>query len=318
MKVLLLTPLNSQNKEAITSRYSNLDFCFSSRDKLTQQEINECDILIGNPKTDMNLNQPNLKALLLNSAGSDRYIAPGILHPNTKLANATGAHSKAMAEHTIGMILAMNKNFRRYFDNMDSHRWFDYGSGKELYKSTVVIVGLGDIGLELAKRLKSFGCKIIGIKRTISELPKNVDELYTIEHLDEILPLGDFVISCLPHTKETIHLFNYERFTLMKEDASFINIGRGSAVNTADLKRALDEGRLHSVALDVVENEPLPKNDSLWDYDKVFITPHVSGSYRWPSAQDYFTSLVIRNLDNLLNNRPLVNEVDFKLGYAKK
>ena len=318
MKVLFLTPLNTQNKEAITTSYANLDFCFSSRDRVTQHEVDGCDILIGNPKTDLNLNQPNLKALMLNSAGSDRYIAPGILHPNTKLANATGAHSKAMAEHTIGMILAMNKNFRRYFDNMADHRWFDYGSGKELYKSTVVIVGLGDIGLELAKRLKGFGCKVIGIKRTLSELPANVDELYTIDKIDEILPLGDYVISCLPHTPATIHMFNYDRFALMKDDASFINIGRGSAVSTPDLKKILDEGKFHSVALDVVENEPLSKEDSLWDYEKVFLTPHVSGSYRWPSAQDYFTGLVIKNLDNLLNNRPLINEVDFKLGYAKK
>ncbi len=318
MKVLVLTPLDSEYIEAITSSFQDLEFSFSSRKTVTQEEIDDCDILIGNPGSSLNLNRPGLQALFLNSAGSDRYVQPGMLHDNTKLANATGAHSKAMAEHTIGMILALNKNFRSYFANMDNHRWHDWGVGKELYNSTVVIVGLGNIGLELAKRLKAFGCRIIGIKRTMDNLPENVDELHTIDDIDKVLPLGDFIISCLPHTPATVHLFDFNRFELMKDNASFINIGRGSAVNTQDLKKTLDSGKLHSVCLDVVENEPLSDDDGLWDYDKVFITPHVSSSYRWPTTQQYFTDLVISNLDNLLNNLPLINEVDFTTGYAKK
>ncbi len=317
MKVLFLTQLSDDRRQYIASKFPQLDFIFSSREGVTQDEVNDCDVLVGNPRNNVKLNSAKMKAMFLNSAGSDRYIGPGVLNENTKLANATGAHSRAMAEHTIGMILAMNKNFQKYFANMQEHGWHNYGGGKEIINSTVMIVGLGDIGYNLARRLKAFDCKIVGVKRSISPVPDYIDELYTVDQLDEVLPQADYVISCLPHTPATIHIFNYERMSLMKDDATLVNIGRGSAVASEDLKKVLDEGKFHSVCLDVTEPEPLDPESSLWDYERVFITPHVSGNYYWMSAQDYFTDLVIKNLTNFIEEKPFINEVDFKTGYAK-
>ena len=89
-------------------------------------------------------------------------VKAGLLHPRTKLTNASGTYGKAIAEHTLGLILTLNKNIKTYIHHMDEHLWQSVSTGKELYQSTVAIIGLGDLGYELAKRLKAFDCHIIG------------------------------------------------------------------------------------------------------------------------------------------------------------
>lgn len=317
MKILVLSQLKKDECTKLENSFPDFNFTFSTSRDVTQTMVDECDILVGNPKKHIDLNRPSLKALLLNSAGSDYYIQDGILNKNTHLANASGSYGKAIAEHTIGMMLALNKNFKTYLDNMHKHKWQGIPGGKEIYHSTVVIVGLGDLGYELAKRLKAFDCKIIGLKRTVSSIPKDVDELYTIDKLDEILTQADFVISCLPQSKQTINLFNKERLMKMKNDAMLVNVGRGSAINTADLKAVLKAGHLYGVALDVIDPEPFTSDDELWDFDNVLITPHVSGGFEWGSVRKYFTDLTIRNINHVINDEPLENEVDFNTGYRK-
>lgn len=317
MNILMLAPLQEENFRKIEEAIHNCHFTYSTSQDVTQEMIDWCDVIVGNPANHVQLCQPNIKAILLNSAGSDEYIQRGRLHSQTKLANASGTYGKAIAEHTIGMILSLNKNLKTYCHHMDQHLWKTIKSGKELYHSTVVIVGMGDLGYELAKRLKAFDCKIIGIRKTLSSLPPYFDELYTSERLDDVLSVADFVISALPQTPQTIHLFHKERFLKMKEDAVFVNVGRGSAVCHEDLKEVLKSGHLYGVALDVVEEEPLSSNDELWDFENVLITPHASGGYVWESTRQYFTNLLIRNLNHLLRHETLENEVDFQTGYRK-
>lgn len=317
MRILNLAPLQKENFEKIESNFPDDEFYYSSAFTVTQDLIDECDVIVGNTGNQVNINKENVQLLMLHSAGSDNYIKPGRMHAYTKLTNASGTYGKAIAEHVIGMILTLNKNLKTYTHHMDQHLWQSVSLGKEIYQSTVVIVGLGDIGYELAKRLKAFDCHIIGVKRTLSSLPPNVDELYTTYHIDTILPQADFVILALPQTKETIHMFDKKRLLLMKKDAVLINAGRGSAIVTDDLVDVLKSGHLYGVGLDVVEEEPLPSQHELWDFENVLITPHASGGYVWASARNYFTDLVIRNLKHFQNDEPLENEVDFQTGYRK-
>lgn len=317
MKVLILAPLKDENFKKIEKEFPHFHFKYRTNQTIIQKDIDECDVIVGNPSPQFNLYRDNIQAILLNSAGSDNYIQEGLLHPHTQLANASGTYGKAIAEHTIGMILMLNKNFKQYVKQMEQHQWKLINSGKEINQSTVVIVGLGDLGYQIAKRLKAFDCKIIGVKRRLTELPAYIDELYTTEKLKDVLPRADFVISALPNTPATYHLFNKETLMLMKKDAVLINVGRGSAVDTNDLKAVLKSGHLYGVGLDVLEEEPLPSDEELWDFDNVFITPHSSGGYVWESARQYYTDLVIRNLNHLLHNEDLENEVDFQTGYRK-
>jgi len=317
MNILVLAPLQKENFDKIEKAFPNFHFSYSKRKEVTQAMIDNCDIIVGNPPFTVDLNKENIKAILLNSAGSDDYIKKGLLNPKTILTNASGTYGKAIAEHTIGMILTLNKNIKTYCKQMDEHLWKIVPTGKEIYQSTVVIVGLGDLGYQIAKRLKAFDCHVIGVKRTQSKLLPGIDEMYTTDRLEEVLPRADFVISTLPQTKATIHLFNKDKFMKMKEDAVFVNVGRGSAVDTQDLMEVLDQGHLYGVALDVVEEEPLTSDHPLWDYDNVMITPHASGGYLWGSTRAYYTDLVIRNIHHLLDGETLENEVDFETGYRK-
>lgn len=316
-QVLVLANMKENEQEKLVNSFSTLSFTFKDAKTARQQDVDKADIIIGNPSTSLSLYRENLQLLQLNSAGSDYYIQEGILHPNTKLANASGSYGKAIAEHTIGMMLALNKNFKTYFKNMESGLWQGEKEGKEIYGSHVVIVGLGDLGYQLATRLKGFGCHITGIKRTMTALPKDIDALYTMEALDDVLPSADFVILCLPQTKQTIHIMNKTRLLSMKKDAMLINVGRGSAIDSSALVDVLDSGHLYGVALDVCHQEPLEPSHKLWGYKNVFITPHVSGGFTWPSVRLYFMELAIRNLHHFLRQEELENSVDFTTGYRK-
>lgn len=213
------------------------------------------------------------------------------------------------------MMLTLNKNFKTYMKQMDTHVWQKKLGGKELLHSTVLIVGLGDIGYALAKRLKAFECTIIGIKKTPSNVPDAVDEVYTIDQLDNVLPLADYVVLALPQNKETRHMFHKVRLMKMKHDAVLVNVGRGSAINTKDLIEVMKEGHLYGAALDVVEEEPLKEMEPLWDLENVFITPHASGGFEWDSVHAYYVDLIIRNLYHLKKNERLENEVNRETGY---
>ena len=315
MKVLICAPLNDNDVNKIKNEFPNNEYIITK--EVTQDIINHVDIVIGNPSLTLNLNKDNIKAIMLNSAGSDQYIKKDVLHPNTLLTNASGSYGIAIAEQVLGMIITLNKNLKSYVNYMNDHLWHPLKGGKEIYHSTVAIVGFGDIGYEVAKRLKAFDCQIIAVKRRKQETLPYVDEVYTIDELNNVLPMADFVILALPQNKSTIHLMNKEKLLLMKKDAMLINVGRGSAIVTDDLIDVLKQGHLYGVALDVVEQEPLSPSSPLWDMNNVLITPHSSGGFVWQSVHDFYVSLVIRNLHHLHNHENLENEVDFITGYRK-
>ena len=215
------------------------------------------------------------------------------------------------------MMITFCKNLKTYALQMKEGNWHPSKQGKEIYHSRVCIFGYGDIGYEIAKRLKAFDCHITAIKRRVQKELPYVDEVATINDLDTILPQSDFVILSLPQSKETIHLFNKDKLLKMKKDAVLINVGRGSAISNNDLIEVLNQGHLYGVGLDVVEEEPLPATSPLWSYDRVLITPHSSGGFVWQSVRNYYTELVIRNIEHLKNHETLENEVDFQTGYRK-
>ena len=315
MQTLICAPLNKQDLQKIKNECPFCNFLVTRQ--VTQNIIEQVDIIIGNPPISLNLNQEHLQAILLNSAGSDQYIQKNILHPNTHLTNASGSYGIAIAEHIIGTMITFNKNFKTYIKQMDQHLWQPIKTGKEIYHAHVLIVGYGDIGYETAKRLKAFDCHITAIKRRKQNNLPYVDEFYSIDELDSQLPKADYVILSLPQNPSTIHLINKDRLLLMKKDAMLINVGRGSSIVTSDLIDVLKQGHLYAVALDVLEQEPLLSDSPLWNFDNVLITPHSSGGFVWQSVHDYYVDLVIKNLHHLHNHELLENEVDFQTGYRK-
>lgn len=247
------------------------------------------------------------------SAGVDRILTPEIARGPVLVSNSSGIHATPIAEHIIGFMLIFTRGFWRSFRAQARGAWERTGAMGELCGKTVLVAGLGDIGMEAARLAHAFGCRVAAVSRAKKERPVFVDILKTGRALDALLPQADFVVIALPHTKETHHLFDAKKFRRMKRSAVLINIGRGGIVNEKDLIAALQKKTIAGAALDVFEKEPLPSESPLWRMENVVITPHHSGL-----SEKYMDRAVERfclNIKAFRANTRLPNLVDKKRGY---
>ena len=167
------------------------------------------------------------------------------------------------------------------------------------------------------EKMKALGAYTVGIKRRMSPKPDYIDELYLQDSLDSVLPKADIVALCMPDTAETRGMFSAERISKMKDGATLINIGRGSAIDTDALCSALENGKLYGAALDVFEKEPLPSDHKLWKLKNAIITPHISGFFHLRKTYDNIIDICIKNYENYVDGRPFINIIDRETGYCK-
>lgn len=233
----------------------------------------------------------NLKYIQLTSAGYDRVPHNYIIQNNIKIYNAKGVYSIPMAEFVISSVLQIYKQNRFFNDNQKKHIWEKNRNLLELFGKNVCILGCGNVGTECAKRFKAFECNVYGVDINIYQ-NKYFDEIINIKSLNEILPKGDIVVLTLPLTSLTKHLFDKNKFNLMKENAILINISRGAIINTDDLINY--SSKLNAIILDVFEEEPLNENSPLWNMSNVIITPHNSFVGENNNARLY--KLILNNL----------------------
>ena len=316
-KVLCALPVEERHKEKLEKAGKGCEFTYVLPKEVTEEQIRSAEIILGCVPAGMIKASEKLELLQLSSAGADPYIVKGVLAEKTILTNATGAYSKAVAEHGFASALMLQKKLHLYRDVQKTGVWSDFGTVTSMADATVLVVGLGDIGRHFARLCKAMGAYVIGVKRRPSSKPDCADELYTMEHLDELLPRADVIFSILPGTKEVYHLYNKDRFAKMKKAAIFINDGRGGAVDAEALYEALTEGKISAAAIDVTEPEPLPKDHKLWQLDNLLLTPHVSGFYHLPETFERIVNIAADNLERFLTGRELKNIVDFETGYKK-
>ncbi len=276
--------------------------------------LKESEIVFGWPKTDFVKKSEKLKWLHLPSAGVDRYADKEIYqNQDIKLTNSSGVYGKPIAEHVFAMIMAHSRNLIDYAYDKKEKKWQRKNEIKDFFNSTVGILGLGDIGTTIAKRAKAWGAEVLALKRTMTELPDYVDQIYLNQDLDKLLKKSDYVILTLPGTPATEGIIGREEFQLMKNSAFIINIGRGTLIKQDDLIEALQEGEIAGAGLDVTEPEPLPAANKLWEMENVILTPHTSGFSPTNDQRRY--EIFKDNLKRYLNNKKLINKVDFELKY---
>jgi phosphoglycerate dehydrogenase-like enzyme len=272
------------------------------------------EIVFGWPKTDLLKKAKNLKWLHLPSAGVDRYANKEIYqNQDIILTNSSGVYGKPIAEHVFAMILAHNRNLIDYAYDKKEKKWQRKNDIKDLFNSTVGILGLGDIGSTIAKRAKAWGAEVLALKRTVAELPDYVDQIYLNQDLDKMLKKSDYVILTLPGTPATEEIIGREELQIMKESAFIVNIGRGSLIEQDALIEALEKGWIAGAGLDVTDPEPLPEASKLWELENVILTPHTSGFS--PTNDQRRFELFKENLRFYLKNEDLINQVDFELKY---
>lgn len=316
-KVLVALNIEPRHRDKLMAAGEGCDFMFTDMGEATEEQVQWADIIIGNVPAEYIKSSEHLELLQLFSAGTDPYIVPGVLSEKTVLANATGAYGKAVSEHAFALTLMLQKKLHLYRDDQRLSQWKDEGPVTSVSDSTVVVVGLGDIGLHYARLAHNMGAHVIGVKRRAGDCLDGVDELCLSEEMDKALAKADIIASFLPGTGGTYHTYNAERFAVMKPSAIFINCGRGSAVDSEALFDALECGKIGAAGIDVAEIEPLPPESRLWQLQNLVITPHISGNFHLPDILERVVDIACTNLRANLGGGEYINIVDMKTGYKK-
>lgn len=329
-RALVTIPTGERHRNLLQQAAPGWEFRFRGTDTLvcapqealpgqpvTQEDVDWAQVILGNVPAAMLHGSPALEWLQTNSAGVEPYIQPGVLAGDTLLTNATGAYGLAIAEHMLGMLLELFKKLELYRDAQKSGAWQSQGAVKAVYGSTVLVLGMGDIGGEFAARCKALGAKVIGVRRSPRPCPEYADEVHLLEDLDSLLPQADVVAITLPGTDATRGLMSRERLAKMKEGAVLLNVGRGFIVDTEALCDALERGQLSGAGVDVTDPEPLPPTHRLWNIPTAVVTPHISGFYHLRETHERIVGIFLENLRHFQAGEPLRNLVDFATGYRK-
>ena len=319
MKKILVTLRvdEAQKQKLLSAAAGNAELVFLSSREATGELLSHTDAVIGNLPPKKLSGFENLKWIQLGSAGADGYTAPGVLPEGTVLTNASGAYGLAISEHMIASLLFLMKNLGGYAANQAEHKWNDRGPVSSVWNSRTLVVGLGDIGGEFAIRMHALGSRVTGIRRHKASKPEYLDELYTPDRLFDCLKDADVVASCLPGTQQTRRLFDRDAFAAMKAGSYFLNIGRGSSVDSLALADALNSGHLAGASVDVTDPEPLPPDHPLWDARNILITPHISGGDHLHETTERIVGIAAENLRRFVNGEELRNIVDLEAGYRR-
>lgn len=314
-KILVLIPVDDSHRNIIEGAAPNARFIYKKRSELTEGEMEDVSIIIGNPPMDKLEYVKDLLLVQLSSAGVGDYANPGVLPENTILANASGAYGLAISEYMTGAVLMILKKFYLYRDNQLEGKWQDEGEVMSIHNSTALILGAGDIGGEFAKRMKLLGAHTIGIRRTNTSKSEYLDEVKLMDSLDEVLPRADIIGMSLPSTPLTKNIMNRQRLMSLKKNAVLVNVGRGDAIDTQALCDVLESGRIAGAALDVFDPEPLPEDHRLWKIKNAFITPHVSGGFSLKETYERILRISAHNIGAVLEGKTPMSVVDKKAGY---
>lgn len=322
-KGLVLFPCDETTRQRLVAAGERkAEFSFREADwsaERYQAALKSADFILGEPKNEDFAYCEKLEWMQSPSSGVNYYVGGGCFPKTAKLSCMTGGYGNILAEHLLGMVLALCRRLPEYRDQQHSGTWKLLKYDKQLEDSTLLILGAGDIGTTVAKWMRPMVGKIVGVRRVRRDHPTCYDEMITFEELDTYLPKADIVVCALPHTPQTVHLLDEKRLSLMKKDAVLVNGGRGSLIDQEALCRLLDAGHFWGVGLEVTSPEPLPQNHPLWGYKKVLITPHAAGNSFGPGSalERKIWDFLIENTARYLAGEEPENLVDFDLGYRK-
>jgi phosphoglycerate dehydrogenase-like enzyme len=315
--LLVLFPFSQEKQRELSALLPDSEILYRAPAEYTPAELSRADVIFGNIAPAALSGANNLKWLHLASAGTDGYMDAarnGLL-----LTNGTGAYDVVLPEHMLALLFAVNMCLGGYRDSQKAHIWKRLGWSDYIFGKTCVMLGAGSIGCGFLRRMKALGAYTVGVRRSGSSKPDYVDEMYSMDRIDELLPRADILAMALPGTPETVNIMDARRIGLMKDGAKLINAGRGSAVDPQALAQALRSGHLSGAGIDVAYKEPLPADSYLWDVPNLVITPHIAGAWDMdassPFMEDTVYDVFADNLADYLDGKPLRNLVDVNTGY---
>ncbi|WP_019421713.1 D-2-hydroxyacid dehydrogenase [Paenibacillus sp. OSY-SE] len=314
--MICLHGLTPEQEERIRAAAPEWSILFGRPNELDRSVYRDAEVILGwcGTAAEECLQQDSkLRWVQLWSSGADYMPFAALQEKGIMLTDAGGVHPVPMAETVFAMLLAFTRGLPRAIRNQQQRSWNKEGHFTELTGKTIGIIGVGHIGTEIARLAQAFGMRVIGVRRSKRSAPY-VEAIYSLEELDKVLEESDAVVNVLPKTDRTLRLFDEGRFAAMKAGALFINVGRGTTVETDALVRSLQEGHLGGAGLDVFDIEPLPEDHPLWSMDNVIITPHIGGNT--DQLKERVTALFIENLQTYLTQgEPARNVVNYDNQY---
>jgi len=306
--------------EAIRKRWPEMRVVHLPNYDRLPEELPDADIFVGySLRAEQLQDGKKLKWIHSTAAGVAQLMYPELRNSGIVVTNPSGIFSVPMAEHVIGLLLALARNFPDCVRQQDRARWSQQELWDkpqhltELNGKVLLIVGYGSIGREVAKRAKALEMRVWGVTRSGKGDRAHAEKILAASQLEEALPDAGYVLIAAPETAETKHLIGAVQIARMKRGARLINVGRGSLLDEAALIRALESGALGGAALDVVQTEPLPTESPLWRAPNLMLTPHTSAvsDRLWERE----TALLMELLERWFDGRELFNQVDFARGY---
>ncbi len=281
-----------------------------------QRAVADADALVGFCSPPLVNAAPNLRWIQSQTAGVDECLAiPRVHTGEIILTNMQGVNAPNVAEHAMALVLTLTRQINAFAANQRDEKWNPASPQKpwDLQGKTMLVVGLGGNGVEIARRAQAFGMRVIATRNSGRTGPPFVAYVGTADELPKLIAQADILVNATPLTPETTGLFNAAMFARMKPTAYFFNVGRGPSVVTNDLVEALKSGRIGGAGLDVVDPEPLPNGHPLWQLPNVIITPHVAGNSDLKFERSW---LVMReNMRRYVAGEKLLSLVDAKRGY---
>lgn len=283
-----------------------------------EADLQGADALIGACSEELLAKGTELRWIQVLTAGVEHCVSvPGLVERDIRLTNMQRVAGPVMAEHVFALLLGLTRNVGHWIDAQRAAQWRRFEGGRDrmvsLRGKTLLVVGLGGIGTEVARLGHAFGMEVIATRASAREGPAFVSYVGLPHELNTLAQRADVVVNTVPLTAQTRGIFNAEFFGVLPAGALFINVGRGASVDTDALIDALESGRLSGAGLDVTDPEPLPADHPLWRREEVIITPHVSAGSdagredRWLIARE--------NLRRYVEGEPLLSVVNVERGY---
>lgn len=316
MTILFSAKISDKHQKALLANYPKQSFIFTESMQEAEPYLGQASIFVTygeDLKADHLAKATNLKWIMVLSAGVERLPFKQIADRKILVTNSRGIHKIQMAEYTISMLLQVYRQEKHFIESEKQIKWDKSVRPNEISGQTLLVLGTGAIGQEIARISKAFHIKTVGISRS-GRAVEYFDEVHTMDNLNNQLLEADFLVSVLPSTEETRYLLKADHFKRMKDSAVFVNIGRGDLVDSNVLLNAVQEKEIAHAVLDVFEQEPLPADSPFWKEPNITVTPHISGSS--PNYMSRALAIFQDNLDKFQNGETdFQNTVDPIRGY---
>ena len=303
--------------ERLRTEFPQVEIIFSAKKSDDEQALRGADVLIGWSLPPEQLRAAkSLRWIYSITAAVDQFLYPELISRDIALTNAGSVHGPVVAEHAIAMLLALARRLPSAVHYQQRRKWAmeaiwsEQPRPREVRSASLVVVGLGSIGAEVASMAAALKMHVIGVREHPERGTAGAHEIVGYGALDSVIARGDFVVLAAPLTERTRHVIDGRRLQLFKPSAFLINVSRGALVDEAALVKALRERRIAGAALDVFEQEPLSRWSPLWKMPQVLITPHTAFLTEnvWQRHYEVFAA----NLKRYLAGEPLEGVVDKK------